>query len=160
MDVYLIRHAHAGQRTFGSHDKYRPLSEEGHRQAVELAEFFSASSLSAAYSSPATRCSQTIEPSAHAAGLTVVEHDDLWEGAWLDDVMTVIDHACQSSVESGGVAICSHGNLIPAVVEQLARQGVPVSGRGCERASIWMLRRDRGAWVQAQYLTPRSAYRY
>ena len=159
MDVYLIRHAHAGQRTFGSNDKYRPLSEQGHRQAADLAEYFSAVSLSAVYSSPATRCSQTVEPSANAAGLAVVEHDDLWEDAWLDNVMTFIDEACRSSSESGGIAICSHGNLIPAVVEQLGHRGVPISGRGCERASIWKLQRDRDDWVHAQYLTPRSSYR-
>ena len=38
MNVYLIRHAHAGDRGSGPRDKYRPLSDKGHRRAAELAD--------------------------------------------------------------------------------------------------------------------------
>ena len=162
MDVFLIRHAHAGQRTFGLHDRYRPLSDEGRLQADELAAFFSTSSsggLSAIYSSPATRCVQTMEPSAQAAGLEITEQEDLWEDAGLDDAMVAIEQACRVLTDSEAVAFCSHGNLIPAIVERLGHLGIVINGRGCERASVWRLHRRQGQWERAQYLTPRSAYR-
>jgi 8-oxo-dGTP diphosphatase len=158
MDVFLIRHAHAGSRTFGVQDKYRQLSEEGRRQADQLAEYLGSMEFGAAYSSPAVRCAQTLQPAATAAGLTVVEHDGLWEEAGIDQMLAVIDLACQAVGDDNVVALCSHGNLIPGVIERLAYQGVPVVGRGCERASIWRLRRRRGEWAEARYLTPRSAY--
>lgn len=158
MDVFLIRHAHAGSRTFGVQDKYRQLSEEGRRQADQLAEYLAPMRLSAAYSSPAVRCAQTIQPAATAAGLVVVEHDGLWEEAGVDEMLAAIDLACHGVGEGGGVVLCSHGNLIPGAIEHLAYRRVPVYGRGCERASIWRLRRRHGEWTEARYLTPRSAY--
>ncbi len=158
MDVFLIRHAHAGSRMFGSHDRYRQLTDEGREQAHELAGFLSSTSLAALYSSPATRCVQTIEPVAEAIGLSVIEHEDLWEDVGLPEVMSVVEEACDRHDGHGNVAVCSHGNLIPAIVEHLAHQGIPVSGRGCERASIWKLTRDGDRWTEAKYLTPRSSY--
>ncbi|MDH3295936.1 MAG: histidine phosphatase family protein [Acidimicrobiia bacterium] len=158
MDVFLIRHAHAGSRTFGPHDLYRQLTDDGHRQAKELASYFASLPLSAVYSSPATRCTQTVEPTARAAGLSVVEHEHLWEDAGVDRALELIDQVCAESSGPGGLILCSHGNLIPAVVERLSLPGIPLYGRGCERASIWRLRRHDDRWTEARYLTPRSAY--
>ena len=162
MEVYLVRHAHAGPRMFGGRDRYRQLSEEGFRQSDELARFFADVQVRATLSSPATRCSQTIQPTAAAAGLDVTEHEALWEETGLTDVVDLIESTCsmtvQSGVNAGGIVVCSHGNVIPAVVERLGHLGTPIYGRGCERASIWRLRRDGDEWAEARYLTPRNGY--
>ncbi|MDH3303438.1 MAG: histidine phosphatase family protein [Acidimicrobiia bacterium] len=157
MEVYLIRHAHAGARTVGSRDLYRTLSDDGSRQAAALVDFFSDRRVGAVYSSPATRCVQTVEPLAAALGLPVVEESSLWEDVSLAEVVGLIDSLVP---EAGGAAIvlCSHGNLIPAVVEHLGENGAEVHGRGCERASIWMIRSVDGRWVEGRYFTPRSGY--
>ena len=90
MNVYLIRHAQAGDRGHGPRDKYRPLSDKGQRRAAELATMLGDAPISRIVSSPATRCTQTVQPLADALGLEVVEHDDLWEGSSIDDVLAVL----------------------------------------------------------------------
>lgn len=161
MEVYLIRHAHAGTRLVGARDNYRPLSDDGFRQAVALVEFFADRHVGAVHSSPATRCVQTVEPLADALGLSVVEQPALWEDAALDDVFGLLDTLGaigSDSQANSGIVFCTHGNLIPAVIERLAGGGSTVHGRGCERASVWMIRSDADRWVEARYFTPRSGY--
>lgn len=157
MEVYLIRHAHAGARTAGSSDRYRQLSEDGWRQAAALTDFFAGRPVGAIHSSPATRCVQTVEPLAKALGLPVVEESALWEDVGLDDVFDLIASLTTYS-RSDGIVLCTHGNLIPAVIERLGDRGAAIHGRGCERASIWLIRSVEGHWVEGRYLTPRSGY--
>ncbi|MDH5520336.1 MAG: histidine phosphatase family protein [Acidimicrobiia bacterium] len=157
MEVYLIRHAHSGARTSSSHDRYRQLSDDGSLQAAELVDFFAGRAVGGVHSSPATRCVQTVEPLAAALGLPVIEEPALWEDVGLDDVFDLID-SLTSDATAAGVVLCSHGNLIPAVIERLAAAGAEVHGRGCERASIWMIRSTEHRWVEARYFTPRSGY--
>ena len=111
--------------------------------------------------SPATRCVQTVEPLARQAGLTVEEEPALWEDVWLDEVLGLLNRVRDDKTpqsKSSVVVMCSHGNIIPAVVERLARDGAKVFGRGCERASIWRIRLIEGRWAEARYLTPRRNY--
>lgn len=158
MEAYLIRHAHAGTRTGGLHDRYRPLSPGGFQQAAALVDFFADRTVGAVLSSPATRCVQTVEPLAAMLGIPVVEESALWEDVGLDDVIGLLTSLTAASTPAG-VVLCSHGNLIPAVVEHVAATGADIHGRGCERASIWMIHSVDGRWVEARYFTPRSGYR-
>ena len=98
-------------------------------------------------SSPATRCWQTVSPLAKAAGVEVEEVDELWEGSSLDDVFALFD-----GLAVPVVAACSHGDIIPEVVDALHRSGVPVTGRGCEKGSIWVLDHDGRQWTAATYV--------
>ncbi len=157
MEVYLIRHAHAGARSAGSHDRYRQLSQDGSYQAAALVDFFGGRPVGSILSSPATRCVQTVKPLAVALGLPVVEESALWEDVGLDEIFGLIS-SLPSNTEHGGIVLCSHGNLIPAVIERLAHRGAAIHGRGCERASIWLIRSVDGQWVEGRYFTPRSGY--
>ena len=158
MEVYLIRHAHAGARTVWYRDLYRTLSYDGCRQAAALFDFFTDRPVGSVHSSPATRCVQTVEPLAAALGLPVVEESALWEDVGLGEVFGLVE-SLLSATPDEAIVLCSHGNLIPAVVERLAHQGTEIHGRGCERASIWMIRSVDGRWVEGRYYTPRSGYR-
>ncbi len=151
MTIYLIRHAHAGGRTSDRNDKWRPLSEKGHKRASALVEVFAEWPVDAIYSSPATRCVQTVEPLATAADLSITETDALWEDSYVDLVLDLINDSAGQTI-----AICSHGNLIPEVIERLAQQGVPISGRGCEKGSVWVVHRDGSDFVSAQYLSKKE----
>lgn len=78
-----------------------------------------------------------------------MEVQNLWEDCLPREMLTVME-AC---ADSGNIAICSHGNLIPEVIEILAKQvGIKVIGRGCEKGSVWELERTDGAWQLARYL--------
>jgi len=150
MRLFLIRHAHAGDRTASSRDRFRPLTPKGHRRAEELATILEGQGVVRVLSSPATRCSQTVAPLAKAVGVEVEEVVELWEGASLDDVFALFD-----GLAAPVVAACSHGDIIPEVVDALNRSGVPVTGRGCEKGSIWVLDHDGRQWTAATYV-PKS----
>jgi phosphohistidine phosphatase SixA len=147
MNVYLIRHAHAGDRGDGPGDIHRPLSDKGHRRAAELAAMLSGASITRILSSPAARCSQTVQPLADTVGVEVEEHPALWEGAPVDEVLALLD-----GCDHGNVVVCSHGDIIPGLVDRVAADGAAISGRGCQKGSVWVLERSAGSWLSARYL--------
>jgi broad specificity phosphatase PhoE len=147
MNVYLIRHAHAGARGDGPRDVYRPLSPKGHQRAADLAAMLAGTAVTRIVSSPATRCTQTVEPLARRLGLEVDEHPDLWEGSELGDVLAVL-----CGHQGGDLVACSHGDVIPDVLDHLAAAGVDLQGRGCEKGSLWVLERYDGEWVRGRYV--------
>ena len=152
MAVYLVRHAHAGARRSNPHDRYRQLSEKGWRRAEVITELLSDVDVDEVLSSPATRCVQTVQGVANRHDLEVIEDDDLWEDADTRDVMTVLDRAVDGKA-SRTVVVCSHGNLIPVIVEQLADQGAKVKGRGCEKGSVWVLDHDGKRFTACTYIS-------
>lgn len=88
MRLYLIRHAVTAEtgKRLSSADPAIPLSPEGTAMAKELAGQLSSLKLAAVYSSPITRCRQTVAPLAASRGLRVRTVKDLEEadyGTWL-----------------------------------------------------------------------------
>ena len=85
-------------------------------------------------SSPALRCVQTVEPFAAARGLEVEPDERLAEGA---------DHAgteLARTLLAEPVLICSHGDVIPAIVRAAVRDGVDLAGEPpCGLASVWIV---------------------
>ena len=145
MDVYLIRHAHAGSRQSGHHDKYRQLSEKGRLRAATIGELFAPIEIGTILSSTATRCVQTVEPLAAAKGLDICETDDLWEGAPIDRVLDLLDQHMAT-----GLVACSHGDIIPELIDWLGANGTELHGHGCEKGSIWVLSHDGRRWTEGR----------
>ena len=153
MRLYLIRHAHAGQRLPGGRDRYRPLSSEGRDRADALAELFTGVAVDRLLASPATRCLQTVESLSRVTGIPIDEEPGLFEGA--DTARTLAD--LEELDGQGQVVACSHGDVIPGLLEQLGRSGVPLTGRGCELGSVWIVERADGHWTTARYINPRAS---
>jgi phosphohistidine phosphatase SixA len=147
MRLFLIRHAQAGDRMPGTGDLYRPLTPKGQQRAEVLAELLANQGIGRILSSPATRCLQTVAPLGRTIGLEVEEQPALWEGTPLHEVLKVLEHQ-----DTPVVAACSHGDIIPDTIDSLARSGVPITGRGCEKGSIWILDHDGRRWTGAAYL--------
>ncbi len=147
MLIHLIRHAHAGQRGPGGRDIYRPLSEQGVAEADALATMVDGDA--PVLSSPATRCVQTVEPLAVRRGVEVREHHDLWEGSRMGDVIALI-----RAEATDGLVLCSHGDVIPELIETLAAGGTKIRGRSCEKGSIWTLTMDGDEITEASYQAP------
>ena len=148
--MYLIRHAHAGSRAaWDGDDRRRPLSPKGRRQAAQVAELLDGHRIDRVVSSPATRCVETIEPLAKPRGLTVECDPRLGEGSEVQgclDVMRATD---------GGLALCSHGDLIPKVVRRLRAEGMATTeGNISQKGSIWVLDVVDGQVVRGEYLAP------
>ena len=82
LDVLLVRHADSvppGTPGWEERDDERPLSEEGLRQADDLAFELDPWGLTAVYSSPYARALQTVAPVARRRGLEVQVLPDLRE---------------------------------------------------------------------------------
>ncbi len=125
MALYLVRHAKAGQRgRWDGPDHLRPLTKAGRAQAEALAAWLANEPISRLLSSPYVRCVQTLEPLAEKLALEIEITEHLTEaihfGPALDLLTVLPDHS----------VLCSHGDLIPDIMEALARRGTVIDGAG------------------------------
>ena len=127
-------------------------------RSQQLVDVFTKLHVDAIYSSPASRCVQTVEPLAEAKSLEVIEAEALWEDSWVDQVFELISAAddALTDTSSPAIVLCSHGNLIPETVERLSQEGVPVVGRGCEKGSVWLVERSGRSFTNAEYLSRKA----
>jgi 8-oxo-dGTP diphosphatase len=149
MTVYLVRHAKAGSREkWAGRDELRPLSKAGQRQAEALAAAL-ADGVVRIVSSPYLRCRQTVTPLAANRGVAIEPADALAEGASVDDAITLFE-----KVASENSVLCSHGDVIGALLQRFERAGLRLDDDRMEKGSTWVLDVDRGAVVGARYLPP------
>jgi len=145
--VFLIRHAHAGDRSaWEGDDRLRPLSRRGFAQAEGIARLLGEFPITVVRSSPAIRCLQTVAPLARVRVSTVTSDARLFEGNDAEAVLALIDEFRDTDL-----ALCSHGDVIPALIDLLRSRGVPSEGRGCEKGSIWQLDREGTSITKAVY---------
>lgn len=156
MTLYLVRHAKAGNRSEWQGDDWlRPLTTPGQAQARALLAQFHAARFGAVLASPYVRCMETVVPIASAHGLPVVPTDALAEGADLDATMALL----ASHVEHGAI-FCSHGDVIPMVLEHLAARGTDLGpAPRCEKGSTWVLDGEFDGAITARYLPPPTSGR-
>jgi broad specificity phosphatase PhoE len=150
--IYLVRHAKAGDRASWDGDDFlRPLSRRGQIQAEALLTQFDGLHIDRLLSSPYIRCMESLVPLAGVRRIPIEPLDAITEGASLEDALTLVrKHSHHDAV------LCSHGDIIPMLLEHYAAQGVdlgkdPVCPKGC----TWILEID-GAHdvVAARYLPP------
>ena len=148
MSIYVVRHADAISRQhWNGDDFHRPLTEKGWRQARWLVELLDGRRIDTIVSSPAVRCVQSVEPLAEAGGLPVVEDQALWEGSPLAPVRRLVD-------ELDHAVLCSHGDLIPDLIDHLMAEGMEAVGRDCKKGSAWILEREGARFVRGTYVPP------
>ena len=143
MSLFLVRHAKAGKRSqWDDDDSLRPLVAEGVRQSEVIAEAIAPLHPTALFSSPYLRCMQTLEPLGKAVGLPVVAHELLAEGV---DFIGTVDWM---HTLADGAVMCSHGDVIPEVIDALERRGMEVSGfRESRKGSVWVLERHNSVFT-------------
>ena len=148
--VYLVRHAKAGKReAWVENDLLRPLSRKGRVQAEGLVDLFQGREIDQVMTSPSLRCVQTVRPLALSRSLPIGEHDELAEGASIDDALSF----ARSS--GGSVVMCSHGDVIPSLVQTLVSCGIEmVDPPAWKKGSTWILERDGGLFTSLRYLAP------
>lgn len=147
MTTYLVRHASAGQRGVSPGDLDRTLDHVGRAQAHRLVDLLADVPVDTIVSSRATRCVQTVEPLATARGLSVETHPALLEGAHGHDTLALVEQLADRDV-----VLCSHGDVIPDVLELLAHRGLTVTGeRGFAKGSVWTLEAVDGRFTTAAY---------
>ena len=138
MALHIVRHGSAGSRPYANGDDLdRPLDTRGREQATRIAQYFESAQVRAIWSSIATRCVETLEPLAAAHGIEIATFRELTEGAPPIDLIEMLR---SNAHREGDLVMCSHGDLIPEVINALYRDGMSVVGaRGCGKGSIWTL---------------------
>ncbi len=151
MTLWLVRHAKAcSRREWPGADADRPLDASGREQAEALAERLRSEPIARVLSSPAVRCQQTVAPLAHRLDLAIELHDALAEGAAPDGAYSLVRQLV--GVDTN-VVLSSHGDVIPTLLDDLARHGVALGDRrGCVKGSIWQLDVEAGTIVGAHYI--------
>lgn len=152
MTIHLVRHGKAGSRNdWKGPDDERPLSKRGRRQAEWLVDRLADGGIVSIYASPSLRCVQTVEPLADQLGLTVENRLQLAEGAAKADVAGLLEDVVGTTV-----AMCSHGDVIPVILEVLvAEHGLQLpDDYACAKGSVWELAEDRAGRMTARYLSP------
>ena len=148
--LYLVRHGKAGERRiWDGDDRDRPLSKKGWKQAEALATRLAKKHPTSLYSSSYLRCVQTLEPLGASLGIEVIEDKRLLENEPFEaalDLLTEVDD---------GAVLCSHGDIIPAVIAALVRRGMTVeTPPDWRKASVWVLRRKDDRFVSGKVWPP------
>lgn len=148
MTLYLIRHAHAGDRhSWKDEDRLRPLSPVGQEQALALVEMLGARGLDRVLSGPAVRCTETVEPLARAIGCHLEVVRELLEGSDPTGVIRILEAGAAENM-----ALCTHGDLIPEVIELLRRRGTEITGEtGNSKGSWWEIEPGTNGFRSATY---------
>jgi broad specificity phosphatase PhoE len=150
MSTLVVRHARAGSRRhWDGPDEKRPLSGRGRRQAGALVNLLAPFAPARALSSPYVRCVETVEPLGEKLGVPIEPSDALAEGAPADDVV-----ALARSLTGSTVVLCSHGDVIYALLDALARdEGLKLPKHyESAKGSTWVLHARKGRFASATYL--------
>jgi phosphohistidine phosphatase SixA len=148
--VYLVRHAHAGnKKNWKGPDQARPLSAQGRMEALGLVEQLGNRPLGRLLSSPAERCLQTIEPLADRLGHPVETSEALDVDGTGPGVLELL-----TSPGFKGAVLCTHGEVIGKVFDELQAAGIELSDAPrWPKGSTWMLelggrRRWKGSYLE------------
>jgi len=147
----LLRHSTAGDRSkWKGQDLKRPLTKKGRRQAEAIAHSLADAGIERILTSPYDRCLQTAEPLSRVTGAAIEISDVLAEEAELDPAYALVD-----SLVGTNVVICSHGDVIPALINRMMWAGLSLSSRFyCSKGSIWEVEVDGGKFTTARYVPP------
>lgn len=151
MILYLLRHVRAAARGSDSAaDSERALSAQGQQQAQAIATALRDAGIRRFLTSPARRCVETLAPLVGAcAGASAQVEPRLLEGAPLTGLLDLV-----AELGDEPTLFCSHGDLIPALLEHFQRAGLQlVEETRCQPGSAWLVEGQRGAW-RARYLPP------
>ena len=149
--IYLVRHAHAGKKAqWPGADLARPLSAQGRMEALGLIDRLGGRPLGRVVSSPAERCLQTVQPLAGRLGRPVEASEALGVEGTGAGVLELLE---RPSLDRA--VLCTHGELIGQVIEELQRAGIELSAPPrWPKGSTWILELDDGHAWKGTYLEP------
>ncbi len=135
--IYLMRHSKAGERrTWDGDDRLRPLSKHGWKQSELVSKRLAAKGATSLYSSPYVRCVQTLEPLAKRLGVEINIDSRLEEESPFEPALEMLFEV------PDGAVLCTHGDILPAVINALHRRGMDVqTPPDWRKASTWVLKR-------------------
>ncbi len=158
MTLLLVRHAEAESRSsWDDPDVLRPLSAKGRRQASGLVHVLGDQfAVGRLVTSPSLRCIETLSPLAATLVLTLEVSGSLSEGVDPEPAVELARSGATLPSSAGTLVLCSHGDLIPAVLDALhTDDGVDLGSQSrCQKGSTWVLEGKRGRFTTATYIPP------
>ncbi len=149
--LYLIRHTTAGdRRRWKGRDEDRSLTKKGWREADAIAGSLADAGIERIVSSPFERCVQTVKPLAKLIKARIETSPLLAEEPDIDAAYELVD-----SLIGANTVICSHGDVIPALINRMMWAGLSLESRFyCSKGSIWEVGVDGGKFTTARYMPP------
>ena len=154
MLLLLVRHGYAGSKQhWRGDDRLRPLTQRGLAQAEALQHLLAPFAPKRIVSSPYVRCVQTVTPLSKELGLHIERTKRLVPSAGTSAESYV---RRVSRDESGTVVLCTHGEVVHALQEELPKSFSQLFDGGVprEKGSVWILERVDGEIVKSTYLGP------
>ena len=116
----VVRHAKARPRgSWTRPDPERPLDDRGEVQAQSIVPLLAAYGVTRLVSSSSLRCADTLRPYAAAAGLPLRLRDGLSEEGYAADPDRSAHHLRRIVERGAPAAMCSHGPVLPSLLERL-----------------------------------------
>ena len=136
MTVYIVRHALAVPRKrWTGDDDDRPLTTRGGAQASVLTAWSRSISLDSIVSSPARRCTATVEGIATALGLAIVTTDDLG----VRDPQRAVDLVTDLLSGAKDVMVCTHGEVVWPILRSFRLTSGSGGSKGAAKGSVWIV---------------------
>jgi 8-oxo-dGTP diphosphatase len=147
----LFRHATAGDRTkWIGHDKGRVLTKKGRRQAEAVAASLRDAGIERILTSPYDRCVQSVEPLSRVTEAPIEVRDVLAEESDIDASYALVDEVLGTNA-----VLCSHGDVIPALINRMMWAGLSLTSRFyCSKGSIWQVEVEGGKFTTGHYVPP------
>ena len=156
MELYLLRHAHAGDSAaWTGDDKLRPLSKQGRRHVKHLARLLDELGFraDAVISSPLVRAVQTAEPVAEALGVDVLTDERLGYGFGVPELAAIVR---QLGPQVERVMLVGHDPGFTEVASFLTRARIEMAKGALARIDLATREVKRGAG-QLRWLLPPDA---
>ena len=149
--IYLFRHGVAGNRLkWEGDDRERKLTKKGKRQAQAVADYLADRGIERIVTSPFDRCVQSVKPLAKMIKAEIEVDHALAEGPDIDAAYNLID-----SLVGYNSVLCSHGDVIPAVINRMMWAGLSIESRFyCSKGSIWEINAEMGKFTIGHYVPP------
>lgn len=145
--VILVRHAERAAEPAAD----PALTAEGSARAAALAEAVGAAGITAVFATQYVRTRQTAEPTAARLGLSV---ETLAAGGDLKAYAAGVAARIRSRHAGETVLVVGHSNTVPAVVEALGADPVPIATEEYDHMFIVQLRGDDVRMVRVRYGKP------
>lgn len=135
--IIALRHGKAvSPGTWDGPDATRPLLHRGIEEATSIAPAIAAWAPQKLISSTATRCLATIEPLAELTGLEVRAISAISQDAYEDGTSKVKKVVRKRLEKRMPVVLCSHGPVLPQIIDAIADQTGTAIDAPLKRASM------------------------
>lgn len=124
--LVIVRHARSRSRSgWAGPDPARPLNPRGRERAQALVPILGAYGVTRVVTSPSVRCLDTVLPYAVASGQRARLKSGLSEEGFVDQPDRAPYHLTRLLERGNAAVVCTHGPVLPALLEPLARIADP-----------------------------------